>query len=91
MSPDAVLATYHETLTDKGRADRRAWADRVLAQRRNALRNLGQYEFEMQAGQAYADCGLRSGLIAAGAAVTIPTEGLRQGEQMAFYRDHRYA
>jgi hypothetical protein len=82
VAPDELVAPYDETLTDKGRRDRRVWADLVLVQ-------LGRYDYEVHAGAAYADYGLRSGLISAGAQVTMPTEGLRQGEQLAFYRNQR--
>jgi len=87
VPPDEVIEPYDEALTDKGRAERRAWAERVLAQLRERLGELGRYRFEIHAGMPYVDHGLRVGLVAAGAEVVIPTEGLRQGEQLAFYRN----
>ena len=88
VSPDQMLDPYDETLTTKGRGERRAWADRVLAQLQNALADIGRYDFEIHAGAAYTDYGLRSGLVSAGATITLPTEGLGLGRQLAFYK-HR--
>lgn len=86
VAPDEILEPYDETLTTKGSRDRRAWADGVLSQLRNALGDIGRYDFEIHAGAAYTDHGLRSGLVATGAAVTLPTEGLGLGRQLAFYK-----
>jgi hypothetical protein len=88
VSPDQMLDPYDETLTTKGSGERRAWADRVLAQLQNALADIGRYDFEIHAGAAYTDYGLRSGLVSAGATITLPTEGLGLGRQLAFYK-HR--
>jgi uncharacterized HhH-GPD family protein len=46
---------------------------------------LNDHVFEVHAGSEYRNFGLVSGLRAAGAIVEIPTEGMRQGEQLAFY------
>lgn len=86
IPPEVVLDPYDETLTTKGSRDRRAWADRVLTQLRNALGDIGQYDFEIHAGAAYSDYGLRSGLASTGAGVMLPTEGLSLGRQLAFYK-----
>jgi hypothetical protein len=83
-----MVDPYDETLTTKGSRERRAWADRVLTQLRNALGDIGRYDFEIHAGAAYTDYGLRSGLVSAGAGVTLPTEGLGLGRQLAFYKHH---
>jgi hypothetical protein len=81
-----MLDPYDETLITKGSRERRVWADRVLAQLRNALGDIGRYDFEIHAGAAYTGHGLRSGLVSAGAGVTVPTEGLGLGRQLAFYK-----
>lgn len=86
VPPGQMLEPYDETLTTKGRGYRRAWADRVLAQLRHALRDIGRYDFEIHAGAAYTAHGLRSGLMLAGARVTEPAEGLSLGRQLAFYK-----
>jgi hypothetical protein len=86
VAPDEMLDPYDETLTTKGSRDRRAWADRVLAQLRNAVEDVGRCDFEIHAGAAYTDHGLRSGLVSAGAGVALPVEGLVLGRQLAFYK-----
>jgi uncharacterized protein DUF6884 len=91
VAPDDMLDPYDETLTTKGQGARQAWSARVLTQLRNALGDIGAYEFEIHAGTAYSGYGLRSGLASAGAVVTLPTEGLSLGKQLAFYRDERPA
>ncbi len=88
VAPSEMLDPYDETLTTKGSGERRAWADRVLAQLRDALGDIGRYDFEIHAGVAYTDHGLRSGLVSAGAAVGLPVEGLGLGRQLALYK-HR--
>ena len=86
VAPDEMLDPYDETLTTKGSRERRAWADRALVQLRNELGDIGRYDFEIHAGAAYNDYGLRSGLVSAGAGVTLPAEGLSLGRQLAFYK-----
>jgi hypothetical protein len=85
--PSEVLEPYDETLNDVGRAGRREWSQGVLASLRRVLGDLGGRTFEIHAGATYWDFGLCDGLLRAGAAVEIPTEHLRQGEQRALYRD----
>jgi hypothetical protein len=84
--PAEMLEPYDETLTTKGGRERRAWADRVLAQLRQVLGDIGRYDFEIHAGASYTSHGLQSGLASAGARVTLPTEGLSLGRQLAFYK-----
>lgn len=87
--PSEVLDPYDETLTAKGSPERSAWADRVLAQLQDALGDICRYDFEIHAGTAYTEHGLRSGLLAEGADVTLPTKGLGLGRQLAFYKQHQ--
>lgn len=91
VAPDDVLDPYDETLTTKGLSARRYWSVQVMTQLRNVLGDLSAYEFEVHAGAAYSEYGLRSGLVSAGAVVRLPTEGLSLGKQLAFYRDGRPA
>jgi hypothetical protein len=44
--------------------------------------------FEIHAGADYRDFGLADGLLQRGAVVTVPTLGLSQGRQLAFYASH---
>jgi uncharacterized protein DUF6884 len=87
--PSEVLDPYDDTLTTKGSNERRAWGGRVLIQLRDALGDIGRYDFEIHAGAAYTEHGLRSGLLAAGAEVTLLTKGLGLGQQLAFYKQHQ--
>ena len=86
VDPDAVLAPYDVTLTRASVAQRRAWSARVLSQLRE-MGDLGAGDVvEIHAGADYRDYGLVEGLRAQGVAVVVPTEGLRLGEQLRFYR-----
>jgi hypothetical protein len=87
VDPGTTLAPYDETLNDKTRSERRSWANLVLGKLRGELGELLDYDFEVHAGSAYLDYGLRSGLLAHGCRVVSPAEGLRQGQQLALYRD----
>ncbi|HLI44809.1 MAG TPA: hypothetical protein VKU92_10130 [Acidimicrobiales bacterium] len=87
VDPDAVLEPYDVTLNDASRQERREWNRRVLAQLRDRLGDLGEYEFEIHAGASYRDFGLTDGLTSAGASVSVPAAGLGFGHQLAFYAD----
>lgn len=88
VAPNQILEPYDETLTTKGQSARRLWSSQVLAQLREVLGEVGQYDYEIHAGAAYVAYGLRTGLISSGANVSLPSEGLTLGQQLAFYRDH---
>ena len=45
--------------------------------------------FEIHAGSDYRDFGLTDGLLLRGALVVVPTLGLTQGRQLAFYANAR--
>ena len=87
LHPASVVAPYDETLNDKSGDERRAWAKSVLRQLHDALADVSAHDFEVHAGASYINHGLKSGLIAARCQVILPAEGLRQGEQLALYRD----
>ena len=87
LDPTSIVAPYNETLNDKSLGARRAWAQSVLRQLHDALADVSAHDFEVHAGASYINYGLKSGLIAAGCEVLLPAEGLRQGEQLALYRD----
>lgn len=83
------LAPYDVALTGKSRAVKRSWARGVLDQIQREVQDLRAVTFEIHAGADYFDFGLADGLEALGASVEVPTRGLRQGEQLRFYKRHR--
>ena len=88
VDPDQILAPYERTLTTASPAVRREWSRGVLAQLAEQLgRDLSSHVFEVHAGAAYANFGLVDGLVALGARVEQPLEGLRQGERLHFYKE----
>jgi hypothetical protein len=87
VDPTQVLEPYDATVKDQPRAARRAWSASVLRELQARLGPLQHHEFEIHAGQDYRNFGLEDGLRAAGATVEVPTAGLVQGRQLAFYRD----
>ena len=85
LHPDEVVSPYDVTLVGAPRAERTAWARRVLAQIGGELGDVSGVVFEVHAGAAYRDHGLVSGLRSRGARVEIPAAGLSQGGQLALY------
>lgn len=83
-----VLEPYDVALTGQARAAKRRWADHVLDQLDRTVPKMRSVTFEIHAGADYFDFGLADGLVRRGASVEIPTRGLRQGEQLQFYRSH---
>jgi hypothetical protein len=89
LDPAEIVEPYDMTLTTMSRDERRAWSARVLDQLEQKLGSLGATVFEIHAGAAYRDFGLTDGLRRSGAQVVVPTEGLTQGQQLAFYKRAR--
>jgi len=85
VEPARELPPYDTTLKDASVAERYAWSDRVLRDLQRTLGNLRDFEFEIHAGREYAEFGLESGLLSAGAIVGRPAEGLGLGEQLSLY------
>jgi hypothetical protein len=85
VRPDVVLEPYDVTLNDASRAERRAWASRVLGQLESELGSLRGLTFEIHAGANYTDWDLVEGLQKRGATVEQPLAGLSLGQQLAFY------
>lgn len=85
LEPTALVDPYDETLKTKGRLERRRWSESVLEQIVTALGDVAGSTFEIHAGAEYRNHGLTAGLRARGALVEVPAEGLRIGEQLAFY------
>jgi hypothetical protein len=85
VSPDQVLEPYDVRLAGAPTRVKREWTDRVLHELKERLGDVRGIEFEIHAGNDYWGFGLVDGLAARGAKVEIPTTGLSQGEQLAFY------
>ena len=86
LDPAREIEPYEQTLKDASAREKQVWSRQVMNQlygRFNSLRGLA---FEIHAGHDYFGFGLREALVAAGAHVEVPTEHLRQGEQLAFYQ-----
>jgi hypothetical protein len=86
VEPDQVIAPYDRVLSSLPIDLRRQWSRSVLEALRQKLGNIGRFDFEIHAGQAYFGYGLEAGLRAAGAGVSIPTTGLSQGRQLQYYQ-----
>ena len=85
VHPDTHIEPYETTLNAMGVVERRQWAGRVL----DALVPLARRHGHViiLAGQRYrAD--LVPALMAAGVRVSVPMDGLRQGEQLAWLGQH---
>ncbi len=80
------MEPYDETLARMGGEERRAWSRAVVTTLRDQIHDLRTCILEIQAGAAYFDFGLRDSLLAEGAAVEIPCQHLRLGEQLALCR-----
>jgi hypothetical protein len=86
VEPDDWIEPYDKSLADLTVTERRDWANGILSSLRAKLGDLNEYTVEIHAGANYFGFGLADGLRVAGANVAIPTEGLRQGEQLSFYK-----
>lgn len=86
VEPSTVLDPYDVSLVQASRSRCREWSQVVVAQLREYLSDLGAFEYEIHAGAPYREFGLVDTLLAAGAVVTNPTDGLRIGKQLAFYK-----
>lgn len=85
VDPSETLEPYDVSLASASIPERRRWAQTTLAAIDARLGDVSGLVFEIHAGAAYRDFGLAQGLHARGARVEVPAEGLRQGEQLAFY------
>jgi len=87
VHPGDELAPYDVTLKDAGRAQRRDWSAQVLASIDQRVRPRPGDVFEIHAGAEYRDFGLLEGLRSRGCTIEIPTEGMRIGHQLRFYKE----
>jgi DGQHR domain-containing protein len=77
VEPSTILAPYDLTLTAMTRAEREAWADRVVAELDR--RGLRHAQFFLHAGRAYA------GVLTDKLDCELPLAGLGVGRQLAWY------
>jgi hypothetical protein len=85
LEPEERIEPYDTSLAGASVQQRRDWASDVLASLQRKLGDYSDCTFEIHAGRNYFAYGLRDGLRRAGAHVVIPTEGLRQGQQLQHY------
>ena len=86
VHPDTVLAPYDVTLKDVSRPARRLWSAGVLTAIDERVAPDAGDIFEIHAGVEYRDFGLVKGLYSLSCGVEIPTEGMRLGPQLRFYK-----
>ena len=84
VRPEAVIEPYEKTLKKMGAAERREWAERVLAQLEPELAGIDAVVF--LAGQSYREF-LEGPLRNRGLDVRVPMEGLSQGRQLSWLND----
>jgi hypothetical protein len=84
LHPDDWVAPYDVELRKQPASYRRAWGAWVIERLRRELGELTGARLELHAGDAYADA-LVEPATAAGATLIRPVQGLRQGEQLAWY------
>lgn len=85
VNPNEMVAPYERTLNTMSVADRRQWANRVLAQLDETAPGLGRAVF--LAGKHYREF-LVDQLGSRNVAVSVPMEGLRIGEQLSWLNQH---
>lgn len=86
VHPDTVIAPYEKTLNRMGVEARRAWANRVIGQMEAQLPQCE--EIVVFAGARYREF-LMEYLRRRARRVEVPLEGLRIGEQLAWFSTHR--
>jgi hypothetical protein len=87
VHPGEVLEPYDVALKDLGRAARRQWSMGVLATIDERVGPAAGDIFEFHAGAEYRDFGVADGLRRRRCTVEVPTEGMRIGHQLQFYKN----
>ena len=87
LRPDDVVTPYDVEFKAQPAGYRSAWGAWVIERLRYELGALDGIRLEVHAGEAYARA-LVDPSSAAGATLTHPLQGLRQGEQLAWYHSH---
>jgi hypothetical protein len=90
VGPDDVLEPYDLALNDFSRAEKREWSAKVLQAIDLRVSPRRGETFEMHAGADYRLFGVEDGLQNRGCLIVNPTEGLRFGNQLAFYAEPRW-
>jgi hypothetical protein len=85
VRPDDKLEPYDVALVNSSRREKQFWSRAVLAAIDDNVDAREGDTFELHAGADYRLFGLEEGLKARGFLIDNPTEGLRSGEQLAFY------
>ncbi len=85
LEPDRTVEPYDVTIADLTPAERRLWAERVVAELASRLGSLAGRRIEIHAGEEYRETGLVRLLRERGAEVAVPLAGLGLGEQLAWY------
>ncbi len=85
VEPDRVIDSYDLSLKDLPAHERRAWSEKVFRDLEQKAGSLNGKVIEIHAGQEYFGNGLEEALGKRGAVVRVPTRGLPQGKQLAFY------
>lgn len=83
VEPDQHLAPYNVALSDLTAADRRAWGARVVVDLAERVPLSGAV-LEVHAGSAYRNA-IQEPLRREGAHMTVPLQGLKLGQQLAWY------
>ena len=86
LEPEAMIRPYEQALEDMPRAERRAWADKVLGQ---LAQHLGEGDtLVILAGRLYRTF-VESELRDRAVEVQVPLAGMRIGEQMSWFDRQR--
>lgn len=85
ISPESRIGPYDETLTVKRKAERRKWAHKVFSQIVEEFPNPETVEFYFHAGDRYKEF-LVPLLVETGYPCKLPLQGLKIGEQLAWYK-----
>lgn len=86
VEPGEILWPYDHTLMDLRKVERKMWSGRLLSAIVHGLQPGPDDVFELHAGAEYRDNGLEAGLQARGYVVSVPTDGMNIGQQLAFYK-----
>jgi hypothetical protein len=84
VRPEALLEPYDRALADQSTTYREAWGAWVAVKLEEAMGDLAGRTVEVHAGSAYVDA-LRGPLRRRECVIDLPLQGLRQGEQLAWY------
>lgn len=85
LQPDEHIEPYDREMSSETSRFREKWSRRTAKQVIRELNRLGLMTVELHAGASYIDSGLARHLRRASLEVIRPLEGLRQGEQLAWY------